>query len=159
MFQRLLLAIDDSPATEAGTSFVLALARQRGSAVQVLHVNQFITGGRGMTVLSEREAERLVEGAVGELRAAGVSASGIVMRATCFDVGSRIAEAAARFGADAIVVGSRRRRRLSRFLGHGVREAIVASSALPVLTAPAPLRVQPHVPPAAYGVPAQPIVR
>jgi nucleotide-binding universal stress UspA family protein len=141
MFQRLLLGIDDSTAGEISTSFATAVARQHASSVLVLYVNPYVLGGRGTTVLSSKEAEQLVDRAVDELRANGVEASGTVRRATCFDVAGRIVETAGEWSADAIVVGSHRHRRLRRLFGQGVRERIVKLSALPVLTAPAPLKV------------------
>lgn len=54
---------------------------------------------------------------------------------------TRIVEAADACSAAAIVVGSRRRRRLRRLGGHGIRERVTRLSALPVLSAPAPLQL------------------
>src|ERR1700728_2336429 len=94
MFHQLLLAIDDSPATPASVSFATALAREYSAPVHVVHVNQYQVGGRGLTLLTEAQATQLVDSAVEELRAAGVAASGSVVRGTCFDVASRIVDSA-----------------------------------------------------------------
>jgi nucleotide-binding universal stress UspA family protein len=140
MFQRLLLAIDGSPAGPVATSLAIAVASQ-GTAVHVVHVNQYQAGGRGLTVETGDEACRPVYDAVTELLAAGVQATGFVCTTTCFGVADRIVAEADRWAADAIVLGSCRRRGSRRLLGQGVRERVVRLSQLPVLTAPAPLRV------------------
>ncbi len=73
--------------------------------------------------------------------ACGIDADGVHYLANCFTVGDRIAEAAQDWGADAIFFGSNRRRRWSRLRGAGLRERVTALTGLPVLTAPAPLKV------------------
>lgn len=141
MFQRLLVAIDDSASCPVTLSFASALAQRDGASVHVVHVNQFQVGGRGMTKLTGTEASRLVEGAVRELTEGGVETSGSLARATCFNVAGVIADAARAHDCDAIVLGSARRRRFGRLFGQGIRERTTALAALPILTAPAPLRV------------------
>ena len=138
MFQRLLLAIDDSDTGPVAVSFAIAMASPR-TAVQVVHVNQYQVGGRGLTVETRDEACRPVHAAVAELIAAGVAATGCVWTATCFGVADRIVAEADRWKADAIVLGSRRRGR--RLFGQGVRARGIRLSQLPVLTSPAPLKV------------------
>ena len=83
----------------------------------------------------------IVDGAVGYLRSEGVAADGVHYLANCFTIADRIAEAANGWSADVIVLGSKRRRWFSRFGGAGLRERVTSISGLPVLTAPAPLRV------------------
>jgi nucleotide-binding universal stress UspA family protein len=140
MFQRLLLAIDGSDAGQAATSFAIALATQ-GAAVRVVHVNQYQVGGRGLTLETADEARRLARDAVSELLAAGVPATGLVFRSTCFGIADGIVAEADRWTADAIVLGSRRYQGARRLCGRGVRSRVIRLSQLPVLTAPAPLRV------------------
>jgi nucleotide-binding universal stress UspA family protein len=137
MFQRLLLAIDDCDTGPVAVSFAIAMASPR-TTVHVVHVNQYQVGGRGLTVETREEACRAVHDAVAELAAAGVPATGCVWTATCFGVADRIVAEADRWAAGAIVLGSRRRRRL---FGQGVRARVIRLSPLPVLTAPAPLKV------------------
>jgi nucleotide-binding universal stress UspA family protein len=140
MFQRLLLAIDGSDAGPVAISFAIAMASP-GTAVHVVHVNQYQVGGRGLTIETGEEACRPVQVAVTELLAAGVRATGVVCTSTCFAVADRIVAEADRWAADAIVLGSHRRRGGRRLLGQGVRARITRLSQLPVLTAPAPLKV------------------
>lgn len=141
MFERFLLAIDDTSAGDVGISFATALARKHGASVHVFHANEFVFGGRGVTVETNAEATRLVENAVDQLREAGVEATGECVLANVFTLAPRIAEAATRSGADAILFGSHRHRMLTRFLGKGVRERVTRMTSLPVLTAPSPLKI------------------
>jgi nucleotide-binding universal stress UspA family protein len=141
MFERLLVAIDDSASCPVTLSFASALSQRHGASVHVLHVNQFQVGGRGITELTETEASRLVEGAVRELNDEGVETSGSLARATCFNVAGVIVDVARAHDCDAIVLGSARRQRFWRVFGQGIRERTTALAAVPILTAPAPLRV------------------
>jgi nucleotide-binding universal stress UspA family protein len=142
MFDRILLAVDGSDTGHVAASFVSAMAR-RSAAVRVVHVNEIIVGGRGYARLTDREAMQVVDDAVRILAVAGIPADGEVRVAAPFDVAARIADAADQWGADVIVLGSRRQRRLHRVLarlsGPSMREQVTALTVLPTLTAPAPL--------------------
>ncbi len=141
MFKRILLAIDDSASSDVAISFATALARQYSSAVRVVHVNEFLVGGRGVTVETESQAIGRLESAVSTLRAAGVPTEGSLYLTNCFGVEVRIVNAAHDWSADVIVLGSRRRRRFARWGGKGMRERVTSLTSLPILTAPAPLAV------------------
>jgi nucleotide-binding universal stress UspA family protein len=140
MFDRLLLALDDSPAGEVALLFAAALARRTGASVHVLHVNERLVGGNGVTLRSSEESTGLVSDAVRQLAEAGVRAAGSVRVSSYRHVPERIARTALERSADAIVLGSTRHRRLGRLLSAQVRERTTRLTALPVLTAPAPLR-------------------
>jgi nucleotide-binding universal stress UspA family protein len=146
MFSRILLAIDDSDSSEAAISFVTALAAQNGGAVRVVHVNEYLVGGRGFTVETKVQAISHLENAVAALRAAGIPTEGSLYLTSCFGVETRITNAAHDWSADVIVLGSRRRRRFARLAGKGMRERVTSLTSLPVLTAPAPLEVGSHAP-------------
>jgi nucleotide-binding universal stress UspA family protein len=141
MFDRILLAIDDSPSGEMATAFATALARRVQASVHVLHVNERAIGGRGLTVASPEEATELVRGAVQQLAGAGVRAAGTVRAASLRRVPELIVETAAARGADVIVLGSHRHRRLGRLLSGRVRDHATRLTSLPILTAPSPLKV------------------
>jgi nucleotide-binding universal stress UspA family protein len=141
MFDRILLALDDSPAGEVATVFAAALARRTDATVHVLHVNERLVGGNGLTLRSRREAADLVTGAVQDLADAGVRAGGSVRVSTYRGVPDRIVESAQHRRADAIVLGSNRRRRHGWLFSAHVRERTTRLTALPVLTAPSPLKV------------------
>ncbi len=141
MFSRILLAVDGRNSGDVAVDFATAMALDLDATVRVVHVNELIVGGRGTAYESESEAMEIVDRAVAALRRAGIRADGVHYLANCFAVGDRIAEAAEDWGAEAIVFGSNRRRRWSRLRGAGLRERVTALTGLPVLTAPAPLRV------------------
>jgi len=141
MFNRILLAIDDSKSSEVAISFATALATQHSAVVRVVHVNEYLVGGRGFTVETRGEAISHLEGAVSVLRAAGIPTEGSLYLTSCFGVEARIANAAHDWSADVILLGSRRRRRFARWGGKGMRERVTSLTSLPVLTAPAPLMV------------------
>lgn len=109
--------------------------------VHVLHVNERLVGGNGVTLRTRQESTDLVSAAVRELAGAGVHAGGSVCVSTYRGVPQRIVATALERSADAIVVGSTRNRRLARLFSPRVRERTTRLTALPVLTAPSPLRV------------------
>ena len=128
-----------------------------GAAVRVVHVNEFQLGGRGLTVETADEATALVADAVTELHRAGIQASGLAAVSTCFGVADHLVAEAGRWSADVIVLGSCRRHGMRRMLSRGVRERVLRLSCLPVLTAPAPLKVgKPELAAAAPGHAATP---
>jgi nucleotide-binding universal stress UspA family protein len=154
---RILLAVDGSPSAGPALSFTAGLAAGHGATAYVLHVNQYLVGGRGHTVITERAAAELVGRAVDQLRELGIDVVGFTRRATAFDVHRVIIDTARATDADAIVMGSNRRRGWLRLRGHGLRERVARSSPYPVLAAPAPLEV-PRELPDALGAP-RPAVR
>jgi nucleotide-binding universal stress UspA family protein len=141
VFNRILLAIDESESSEVALSFAMSLALKSPCAVRVVYVNEYLVGGRGFTVKTQAEAINHLENAVNTLRSAGIPTEGSLYLTSCFGVNVRIANAASDWFADVIVLGSRRRRRFARFGGKGMRERVTSLTALPVLTAPAPLAV------------------
>jgi nucleotide-binding universal stress UspA family protein len=141
MFERFLLAINDSPGREVAIDFSGALARRCAASVHVLLVNERLVGGHGLTLLTQAEATELITSAVGQLRAAGVTTSGSVRVADHRNVPACIVEAARERAADAVVLGSQRHRRLGRLFSPRVRERTTRLTPLPVLTAPSPLTI------------------
>ena len=145
MLKRILLALDSSDSGQVAISFTIALAGS-DTEVRILHINELLLAGRALTAETPTEARFLLDDAVLQLRccgvtATGVVATGVVATATCSAVAECIITEADRWSADAIVLGSARRRGLRRIASHGVRERVIRLSCLPVLTAPAPLKV------------------
>jgi nucleotide-binding universal stress UspA family protein len=141
MFDRFLLAIDQSPASEVATAFACALAARHGASVHVVHVNEYLVGGRGVTIQTVSQAKKLVADAMGELYGGGILADGSVCPATYRQVPRRLVEVARERGAQAIILGSNRHRHLHRLFSTNVRERTTRLTTLPVLIAPAPLRL------------------
>lgn len=143
MFQRILLALDSGETGSIATSFTMALAKRFGAAVHVVHVHQRLGGGSDLTPQSPAQATDIVAEALREMHAAGIDATGSTYRTTTFDVPAAICDLADQCRADAIIVGSRRHR-FGSILRRSTREGIARRTSLPVLTAPAPLRVDKH---------------
>ena len=139
MLKRILLALDSSESGQVALSFAMSLAGP-GTAVRVLHINEFELGGRGLTVETAEEAISLVRDAVGAPEC-GIPATGLASVSSCFGIADYISAEAERWSADAIVLGSCRRRGWRRMLSQGIRERLLRLTCLPVPTAPAPLRV------------------
>ena len=143
MLKRILLALDSSDSGQVAISFTIALAacchrgphpaRQPGWAGRLGH--------------DQGDALRrpfLVDDATLQFRCSWVTATGAALLApatTTRSVSESIVDEARHWAADAIVLGSRRRCGLRRVSSRGVREQVIRLSCLPVLTAPAPLRV------------------
>ncbi|MGA8370464.1 MAG: universal stress protein [Acidimicrobiales bacterium] len=141
MFQRLLVAIDDTERSDITLSFATAVAKERGAVVHLFYVNEFAVGTGGMPLHTNEEAVALLTRAAEQLRAEGIRVTGSARRASYRQVPQRIATAADEFGADAIVLGSRRRNRCIRLFSGRVRERTVRLTSLPVIMAPAPLDI------------------
>jgi nucleotide-binding universal stress UspA family protein len=139
MFQRLLVAIDGTERSDVTLSFAGALAQHSGAVVHVLCVNEYIVGSRGIPLRTNAEATEVLTNAVALLRAQGLRVSGSAPRASYRQVPQHIVASADDFSADAIVVGTRRKRRLGQFFSGRVREHTIRLTSLPVIAAPAPL--------------------
>jgi nucleotide-binding universal stress UspA family protein len=131
---RILLAIDGSRFSEAALKAVIQQARKSVEQIRVLHVVEppplLVTGEMGgyNPALDEaweaerKHAQRLVERAVGRLRAKGLKANGA---AEDGDPKSKILENAKEWRAELIVLGSHGRKGLNRFLMGSVSETVV----------------------------------
>lgn len=141
MFNRILLALDDSPAGEVALLFAGALATRTDASVHVFHVNERTVAGNGVSLRTRAEVADLVTNAVRQLAGVGVRASGSACSSSYRAVPAQIVDKATAVSADAIVLGSTRNRRWGRLFAAQVRERTTRLTSLPVLTAPSPLKV------------------
>jgi nucleotide-binding universal stress UspA family protein len=150
MYSRVLVVVDATERSAPALAMAAGLAPQRGAVVIVLHVNEYQVGGRGLTVLSARESDQLVDDSVAELNRIGVAAWGLSRRATVFDVWRVVADTARALDAEVVVLPSARRRRadalaravrrvLPGLAGAAPAARIAALSGRAVLEAPLPL--------------------
>ncbi len=142
---KILLAIDDSPHSEAATQAVIRQFRPQGTEVRVLHVNEWPNGlpvslefieGPGTTsqIASTREAFRrrgdaLLAAAARRLEGAQFGTSAEMRNG---DARHEILACAADWQPDLIVMGSHGRRGLDRFLLGSVSESVVHHAACSV---------------------------
>ncbi len=115
----ILLATDGSPCSEGALGFAIELARETGASLQILSVRQ----------LRPNESERIAADAAERACAAGIEA---IPHATEGDIVTEIAAAAARLGADMLVVGSRGLGAVSGAMLGSVSQALVRRSLIPV---------------------------
>lgn len=109
MFEHLLLATDSSPEAERALTAAKDLAKLAGSEVRVVHVREGAGASRMGVAWQEThdEALALVDQAVEALRAAGVTASGVVRASISGHVAREILDEADDAHASTIVMGTR----------------------------------------------------
>ena len=138
---RVVVAIDGLRASEG----ILALAAGVGDHVMVVHAVEYYIGHLGaFPLISDEEATRVVESAAFEARLHGSAATTAVLWGSGTPVANRIVQAAESWGAQAIVLGSRRIRGVRRLRGRGTREKILRASNLPVLVSPSEPAPEPN---------------
>ena len=139
MWKHLLLAIDQFDSGQAALDFTTGIAAGLGADVRVFHARELSKFARVPPLETVADAQFLVDEAVCHLRVANVVAEGRSCSIREEHVADRIVEEASRWRCDAIVLGSRRLRGMSRLSGWGVRERVLRTSPLPMLVAPTPL--------------------
>ena len=133
--QRVLLATDLSPASEAATSQAIDLARGLGANLLVVSVidpdARASLGARGERMDQRRAARELAaQAVVVRGRQAGIAVSFLIWEG---DPGPAIVEAAAAEEADIVVVGSHGRGRVGRLVLGSVSDHVVRNATAPVL--------------------------
>jgi nucleotide-binding universal stress UspA family protein len=108
-FARILVATDGSAPSQAAVSVAANLAQVSGATVKVVHVwNLEVHHRHGVWDLETRaEARRLIDSTVRRLRLAGVEADGEILRGDNHHIAATVAEAARRYDAELVVIGSR----------------------------------------------------
>jgi len=147
--RHILLATDLSPEAMPAFEHALDLARSTGAELAILHVHDasVVTASeRPEVVAVEVDRHEGAEGMLDELvrraRGAGVSAEGILHTGRPPD---RILEVAEEREPDLLVLGTRGRRGIERFLLGSVAAKVLIAAPCPVLTvryATAPSRVE-----------------
>jgi nucleotide-binding universal stress UspA family protein len=134
-FHRILLATDGTPQAEAAAHLATALAESSGSQIRVVHCwSMEVHHRHGVWDVEMRgEAEKLIAEAVDRLRALALEADGELIDATSAHVGTAIAEAARKFDADLVVVGTRALSDLRSMFEHGVSNQVLTAVSCPVL--------------------------
>jgi nucleotide-binding universal stress UspA family protein len=124
---------------QTALQFTAGLAAATGSDVRVLHVRELSGLARVPPMETPDEAQSLVDEAVFSLQLAGVGAEGTACSLPEDHIARRIVEESLYWACDAIILGTRRLRGMSRVSGRGVRDRVLRLSPLAVVAAPAPL--------------------
>ncbi len=142
-FERILVPTDFSPASDAALEYARTLARQFGSALNLVHVfeDPFTSGafvGDGTVMMPLDLRETLLESARDQLAARHAAHVGTLPKAsTDLLIGPgarRIVEHAQATHADLIVMGTHGRTGLPHLLLGSVAERVVRTASCPVLT-------------------------
>jgi nucleotide-binding universal stress UspA family protein len=126
-----LLAVDGSPRDLSAERLAVVLARTLDVVVDVLHVES----ERAWTESPDdaRSPAGISSAAVDRLLAAGVRATGHVMRAAEVDIADAIADTATDLGADLVIAAPHHRDRLGRWLEPSITEELTERSTAAVL--------------------------
>jgi nucleotide-binding universal stress UspA family protein len=135
--ERILLAVEAVPESEAVVATATALARRSHAEVLVLSVRERdYARGFVWDVRQPGEIAETVGRAVYQLRRAGVDASGLIRTARTGRVADEIVYAAHKHQVSEIVIGTSRRSWLGRLLRGSVTPRVLRLSDLPVVTVP-----------------------
>jgi nucleotide-binding universal stress UspA family protein len=122
MYEKILVAIDQSPVAERVLAAARELAQLSGGEVRVVHLREREYVGRGAGLASLEtgdEAREVVDSAVRALSGDGIKASGQARNTLYGHAAREIIDEAEEFGAGVIVMGSR---------GHGDLAGLVLGS-------------------------------
>jgi len=143
MYQRILVALDDSPCAQRALSEAIRLAKLSGGVVEALCVvdrgkwpadaNPRFESGPEPVAASEDKAGAALAGAVDLFREAHVRGDVRAIDACAEPVSAVLARAADECEADLIVMGTHGRRGVQRFLLGSVAESLLRATDRPVL--------------------------
>ncbi len=139
MFEKIVVAIDGSPFSDAAIAAAGGLAAKLGADVEVLHVHEhdLIPSKAGMSpdLETPEEANVVVAAAIELLKTNGVSANGHVLQSSTRDVPRKIIEFTNESGADLIIVGRRGLSSLTGMLVGSVSNKLIHAATVPVMVA------------------------
>jgi nucleotide-binding universal stress UspA family protein len=136
MFSKIVVAVDAPGQGQPALDLVRQVATEGVTKVHVLHLREReLSGYAWYSRESGKEASYAAEGAVFELRLAGIAAGGNVRSATVDRVAEAILEEARAFEADLIVLGRPRRGELASRLFGSVTTRVLRRSSCPVIVA------------------------
>ncbi|MEU6009675.1 universal stress protein [Streptomyces sp. NPDC047453] len=137
MYRSIVVAVDPSPARHRALRAAGDLARLTGAEVHVVHVAATtVAWDTVVTLEADREAEAIVEEALGALRAMGVGAHGEAVRAMDREIAGVISRTAAAAEADLIVLGPHHRGAVAAFISPRVSDAVAHAGRVSVLLVP-----------------------
>jgi nucleotide-binding universal stress UspA family protein len=148
-FHRILVATDGTEPAQAAACLAANFARASGASVEVVHVwNLEVRRRRGLWDLETRsEARELVESTVDRVRSLDVEAEGDILDADSGHIAGALAEAARKYDADLVVVGSRRLSDWRSLISaHSVSHQLLTKVDCPVLIVNGPSPASEHQP-------------
>ncbi|MFH7341200.1 universal stress protein [Streptomyces sp. KHY 26] len=138
MFQRILVAVDPSPARHSVIRLAGDMARLTGAKVSVLHVApSSATLAAVVPLEDDTEAQAILDEALASLRDAGVEAEGTVAFALTTQIATTISSAAEEWQADLLILSPHHRGSLEALVNPRVSDSVAHRSRVAVLLAPA----------------------
>ena len=147
MFKRILVAVDGSPASNAGLRSAVELAADQRATLLLLHVvdDSTLTAGfeGGFTIPNyidtfydalRSSGRKVLAKAEAAAKAAGVERKLVLVEARAATVAHVVVGQAKSLKADLIVLGTHGRRGLARFLLGSVAERVLGRAPCPVFT-------------------------
>ncbi|MEU2420987.1 universal stress protein [Streptomyces sp. NPDC007851] len=137
MFQRILVAVDPSPARRSAVRLAGELARLTSAEVRVVHVITSAVSVSAVVALEDdTEAKAVLDEALAALREQGIKAEGTLLRGLTTQVAQVISETAEEFGADLIVLSPHHRGAVEALFDPRVSDAVAHRTGTAVLLAP-----------------------
>jgi nucleotide-binding universal stress UspA family protein len=154
MYKRILVAVDGSATSNKALTHALQLARDSGGQVLLVHVVDelaYITGydqfggysGDLIRIMKESGA-KVLNDAMDIARAAGIEADLSLVDIFGARLGETVADAAKRWNAELIVVGTHGRRGIGRLMLGSGAEQIARLAPVPVLIIPGDAAAKAH---------------
>ncbi len=142
VFDKMVLAVDGSPSSNAAVDTAIGFASKMGAHVEVVHVREhdriLSKAGSGPDLETPEDANALLAGVVTKLTKAGVGVHATLRQAPRHDVAGEIVSVADEVGAEFIVVGSRGLSAFSETVLGSVSHKLVLHAGRPVLVAHEP---------------------
>src|SRR5580700_7968621 len=138
MFEKLLVAIDGSPSSDAAISAAGDLAGKLGADLAILHVHEHdaVPSKAGMSPdLETPDEARVVAAAIDVVATGGVPAHGHVLKASTRDVPRKIIAFTVDNDIDLIIVGRRGLSGLTGMLVGSVSNKLIHAAPVPVMVA------------------------
>ncbi len=134
MFKTIALAVDGSDHAHRAIPVAADLAKLAGGKVVVLHIREHDRArGQVWELETEQEAQAVVDRTLAELKKAGATAEGSVVRSIHGKVAEALIESAGEHNADTIVVGSRGLNDLAGLVLGSVAHKVIHLSDKPVV--------------------------
>ena len=137
MFQRILVAVDPSPARYSAVRLAGEMAALTGAQVRVLHVAASAASVAAVVPLEDDDAAKAVlDEAVALLRDKGIKTEGALATGLTTQIATTISESAEEFSADLIVLSPHHRGSIEAFFNPRVSDAVAHASRTALLLAP-----------------------
>ncbi len=142
VYRKILVPVDGSPASNRGLVEAIALARNQGATLRLVHVlDELILGPGAETVvylgntvdLLREAGKQVVAKAEAAVQASGLESESVILEITGGRAADSIVAEAKACGADLIVLGTHGRRGARRLVTGSDAEEIVRTTPVPVL--------------------------